>query len=61
MSKTIYRVDDIVPKTGKYRCIICDYVMEFTEGDKFVVCPVCLAGQENGPIDPHEDFWEIEA
>ena len=59
MAKTMYKVDDVVPKTGNYRCVICDHIMEFKEGDKFVVCPVCLAGQEGGPTEPHEDFWEI--
>jgi len=56
---TLYKVRDLVPKTGNYRCTVCGHVMEFKEGDLFQPCPVCQAGTEEGPKGPEEDFWEL--
>jgi hypothetical protein len=58
-TEKLYKVGDLVPKTGKYICIVCEYIMDFKEGDKFIICPVCLAGQEGGPKGPDEGFWKL--
>jgi hypothetical protein len=33
--------------------------MEFKQGDKFIVCPVCHAGEYGGPTEPEEGFWKF--
>jgi len=57
-TEKLYGLGETVPQSGKYICIICDHVMEFQAGDKFVVCPVCRAGTENGPIAKDQPFWK---
>jgi hypothetical protein len=58
----MFKNDDIVPQDGWYICVPCGYVDEFKAGDKFPICPVCLAGTDDGPdgsTDPHADYWDF--
>lgn len=64
MEDQIFKVGDKVPQAGKYVCIICGLVIEYTsahieKGSAFGVCPLCQAGSEEGPKKPHEDFWKL--
>ncbi len=60
-TKTLYKIDDIVPIHGMYMCIPCGYVQEFQEGAVFTTCELCLAGTEDGPDGYKEEveFWEL--
>ncbi len=62
LTKTLYKIGDIVPVHGMYMCVPCGYVQEFQEGALFTTCELCLAGTEEGPEDYKEaetEFWEL--
>jgi len=59
MNNNLYKINDIVPQDGRYICVPCAYIMEFKKGDKFTVCPLCLAGTKEGPIEEQDEFWRL--
>ncbi len=64
MEDNLYKVGDRVPKAGRYQCIVCGLIIEFSQqhidqGVVFNSCPLCFAGTENGPKKPDEDFWKF--
>lgn len=63
MEDKLYKVGDKVPKAGRYQCIVCGLIIEFSpqhieKGAVFNSCPLCFAGTENGPKKPDEDVWK---
>lgn len=63
MDDKIYKLGDVVPEAGRYQCTVCGIIVEYLEKHieqkvKFGVCPLCLAGTEEGPKKPHDDFWK---
>lgn len=60
----LYKTGDLVPKAGRYQCVVCWFVIEYLEWHlaywvKFPICPVCMAWTENWPKKPDEDFWKF--
>ncbi len=58
----LYKIGDVVLKTGMYVCVPCGYIQQFTAGEKFLTCDACLAGTDNGPEEYREaesEFWEF--
>lgn len=63
MTEKLYKTGDTVPESGRYICVVCGFIIEYLEkhlayGVTFPTCPVCHAGDENGPKKPHEDVWQ---
>ncbi len=54
----LWRVGQIVPKTGEYLCVDCGYIEELQEGSVFPVCEVCLSGDPEGPSLVEKGYWE---
>jgi hypothetical protein len=64
MEEQLYKVGAIVPQAGKYVCIICGLIVEYSEyhiSNKavFGICTLCQAGTENGPKKEDEEFWKF--
>ncbi len=64
MSEKLYKVGDNVPQAGRYVCIVCGLILEYSEdhitrGVKFAECTLCHAGTENGSKKAHEEFWKL--
>lgn len=64
MVDMLFKVEDKVPKAGRYQCTTCGFIIEFLPkhielGVTFGSCPVCLAGTENSPKKPDEDIWKF--
>ena len=51
-TETLYREYDVVPITGRYRCIVCGNIEIFTIGDSFSICDNCMHGKD-------EDIWVL--
>ncbi|MDD2871279.1 MAG: hypothetical protein PHS49_04775 [Candidatus Gracilibacteria bacterium] len=54
---------EVIPVAGKYKCIICGLIVDIDQhfierGSTFFACPICHAGNENGPKGPQDDVWE---
>ncbi|MCR4306894.1 MAG: hypothetical protein NUV42_02890 [Candidatus Yonathbacteria bacterium] len=61
MGEKLYATGDVAPESGWYLCVPCGFADEFTSGEMFPVCKVCLAGTEEGPdgyTDAHVDYWQ---
>ena len=54
----LYRIAQVVPKDGEYLCVDCGYIEEFTKGDLFPLCEVCLSGDPDGPSAVEKGYWE---
>lgn len=50
--QTLYRENDVVPVTGKYRCMICGNIELFYKDNSFTFCDNCLHGK-------NEDIWVL--
>jgi len=50
--QTLYRENEIVPTTGKYRCVVCGNIELFYKGDSFIVCSNCMHGKT-------DDIWVL--
>ncbi|MEK7162901.1 MAG: hypothetical protein AAB696_01290 [Patescibacteria group bacterium] len=64
MTDKLYKVGDKVPQAGRYQCVVCGFIIEFSpkhidNGVVFNFCTLCFAGTENGPKKPDEDIWEF--
>lgn len=54
----LWRVAQIVPKTGEYLCVDCGYIEELQQGVIFPVCEVCQSGDPEGPSPIEKGYWE---
>ena len=43
---SLYKENDIVPITGKYKCIVCGSIFYFIINERFTICENCLQGRE---------------
>lgn len=63
MTKTkLFKIGDVIPKTGMYICVPCGFVTEFFEGEMFLTCEACLAGTPDGPYgfqEEQDEFWQL--
>lgn len=60
--KELFKVGDLVVKSGRYLCVPCGYEQNFEKGESFTVCEACLAGTPDGPAgyeEPESEFWEF--
>ena len=48
----LYRENDTIPVTGKYRCMVCGNIELFYKGNLFNICDNCMHGKE-------EDIWVL--
>jgi hypothetical protein len=55
----LWRVAQIVTISGEYLCTDCGYIDNFTKGDIFPVCEVCLSGEPDGPKAIDLGYWEL--
>lgn len=58
----LFKIGDVIPKTGQYLCVPCGFVQFFTEGALFTTCEACFAGTSNGPdsfTDAEDEFWQF--
>jgi len=63
MAETLYKTGDAVPAAGRYQCVVCGFIVEYTRhhvdlGVAFGECSVCHAGTEDGPKKADEDVWK---
>lgn len=64
MAEVFFKVGDKVPQAGRYQCVICGLIVEFSphhieQGVIFNSCPLCFAGTEQGPKKADEDIWKL--
>lgn len=62
-TEVMYKVADTVPRAGRYQCIVCGLILEYSpkhieKGVTFGICTVCYSGTEKGKKKPHEEFWK---
>lgn len=62
----LYKVGDKVPQAGRYDCVICHLVVEYSaqhveHGSAFGICTLCQAGTAEGPKKVDEGFWQLMA
>ena len=51
-NEILYRENDVVPQTGRYRCIVCGNIKLFTKDELFQICDNCMHGKD-------EDIWVL--
>jgi hypothetical protein len=51
-NQTLYRENEIVPVTGKYKCMVCGNVKLFYKDEKFPICDNCMHGKT-------DDVWTL--
>ena len=51
-NQTLYREYDIVPTTGRYRCMVCGNIEIFYKGSSFGICDNCMHGKT-------DDIWVL--
>ncbi len=60
---TLFKVTDIIPIAGKYRCVVCKLIVEIPANiiemkKTFFTCPICHSGAVGGPKGVDEEIWE---
>jgi len=62
ITQQLFKISDLVEKSGMYVCVPCGYMQYFEAGSQFTVCVACLAGTPDGPAgfqSPLSEFWQF--